>query len=44
VGFFYHRFPQLRDEEVIALLDQARAFAPVTAPPGASLLKERPLN
>jgi putative phosphoribosyl transferase len=30
VGFFYHRFPQLRDEEVIALLDQARAFAPAT--------------
>jgi putative phosphoribosyl transferase len=28
VGHFYHRFPQLRDEEVIALLDRARGFAP----------------
>ena len=26
VGQFYAAFPQLRDEEVIALLDQARAF------------------
>jgi putative phosphoribosyl transferase len=26
VGQFYRAFPQLRDEEVIALLDQARAF------------------
>jgi putative phosphoribosyl transferase len=26
VGQFYRQFPQLRDEEVIALLDQARAF------------------
>jgi putative phosphoribosyl transferase len=28
VGQFYRQFPQLRDEEVIALLDQARAFVP----------------
>ncbi|MDR3536369.1 MAG: phosphoribosyltransferase [Acetobacteraceae bacterium] len=28
VGQFYQQFPQLRDEEVIALLEQARAFAP----------------
>lgn len=27
VGQFYRTFPQLRDEEVIALLDQARAFS-----------------
>jgi len=26
VGQFYRRFPQLEDEEVTALLDQARAF------------------
>ncbi len=26
VGQFYAAFPQLRDEEVIALLDEARAF------------------
>ena len=30
VGQFYRQFPQLRDEEVIELLDQARAFAPST--------------
>ena len=34
VGEFYRTFPQLRDDEVIALLDQARAFAPPTKPPG----------
>ncbi len=28
VGQFYRAFPQLRDAEVVALLDQARAFAP----------------
>ena len=28
VGQFYRRFPQLQDDEVIALLDQARAFVP----------------
>jgi putative phosphoribosyl transferase len=27
VGNFYRRFPQLRDEEVLSLLDQARGFA-----------------
>jgi putative phosphoribosyl transferase len=34
VGHFYRRFPQLRDEEVIALLDRARAFAPTTGSSG----------
>ncbi|MFL5257127.1 MAG: phosphoribosyltransferase [Rhodopila sp.] len=34
VGEFYRTFPQLRDDEVIALLDQARAFAPPTKPRG----------
>ena len=28
VGQFYRHFPQLRDEEVTTLLDQARAFVP----------------
>jgi putative phosphoribosyl transferase len=28
VGQFYHAFPQLQDDEVIALLDQAPAFVP----------------
>lgn len=28
VGQFYRQFPQLRDEEVITLLEKARAFAP----------------
>jgi len=28
VGQFYRAFPQLRDAEVIALLDQAQAFVP----------------
>lgn len=28
VGQFYRRFPQLNDQEVIALLEQARAFVP----------------
>jgi putative phosphoribosyl transferase len=36
VGHFYRRFPQLRDEEVIALLDRARAFAPATGSGGRS--------
>jgi putative phosphoribosyl transferase len=27
VGHFYRQFPQLRDEEVLSLLDQARGFA-----------------
>ncbi len=31
VGQFYEHFPQLRDAEVTALLDQARAFAPSAA-------------
>ena len=34
VGEFYWQFPQLRDEEVIALLDQARAFAASARPRG----------
>jgi putative phosphoribosyl transferase len=34
VGHFYRRFPQLRDEEVIALLDRARAFVPTTGSSG----------
>jgi putative phosphoribosyl transferase len=32
VGQFYQRFPQLRDDEVIALLDQARALAAAGLP------------
>jgi putative phosphoribosyl transferase len=32
VGQFYTRFPQLCDQEVTALLDRARAFAPATNP------------
>jgi len=35
VGQFYGRFPQLRDEEVLSLLDQARGHAP-SAEPGES--------
>jgi putative phosphoribosyl transferase len=31
VGQFYRRFPQLRDEEVTTLLDQARSFVPRAA-------------
>lgn len=34
VGQFYLRFPQLRDQEVIELLEQARAFAPSAKPAG----------
>lgn len=34
VGQFYHAFPQLRDDEVIRLLDQARAFASPAEPSG----------
>jgi len=37
VGEFYRQFPQLRDEEVIALLDQARAFAPSAQSGGGHL-------
>ncbi len=29
VGQFYRAFPQLQDAEVVALLDQARGFAPI---------------
>lgn len=32
VGQFYDHFPQLRDEEVIALLDEARAFVAAEQP------------
>src|ERR1019366_6334358 len=32
VGQFYQQFPQLRDDEVIALLDQARALAAAGQP------------
>jgi putative phosphoribosyl transferase len=32
VSMFYHQFPQLQDEEVIALLDSARAFSPARGP------------
>jgi putative phosphoribosyl transferase len=32
VGAFYRQFPQLRDQEVVELLEQARAFAPSTQP------------
>jgi putative phosphoribosyl transferase len=35
VGQFYRRFPQLRDQEVIELLEQARAFALTTKPAGS---------
>jgi putative phosphoribosyl transferase len=35
VGHFYRRFPQLRDDEVIALLDRARAFAPTPGSAGS---------
>jgi putative phosphoribosyl transferase len=36
VGQFYRQFPQLLDSEVIALLDQARTFAPTAKPDGKS--------
>jgi putative phosphoribosyl transferase len=32
VGHFYRQFPQLRDEEVLSLLDQARGFATSAEP------------
>jgi putative phosphoribosyl transferase len=32
VGEYYLRFPQLRDQEVIELLEQARVFAASTNP------------
>ncbi len=32
VGQFYHAFPQLSDDEVVALLDQAKAFVPPNRP------------
>ena len=37
VGGFYQRFPQLRDQEVVDLLDKARAFAPLIQTAGSHL-------
>jgi putative phosphoribosyl transferase len=34
VGAFYQQFPQLRDQEVVDLLDKARAFTASTQPAG----------
>jgi putative phosphoribosyl transferase len=37
VGAFYRQFPQLRDQEVVDLLDKARAFAPSIHPEAGRL-------